>query len=251
MFKNFQNKKLIEKLSFSPFLIDKTPAKKIAYIAVVTAILTVANTLLEIRFLDVQFSLTITLSAIAGVVLGPFTSFISCVVADAIGYIINSWGYLYMPWVGLTTAVTALSAGLIFNFVRFNFKGGLILKLALACLSSFILGTVLINSTGFYFYNYAMGFSTAVINYVKEVFGTSVGYFGYIAYRLIFKGQILNCLVNYALIFILTPIIINLPVFKKDLEVLEKAKKSRVLSRQLEVEISEEVYESIKEEINK
>lgn len=38
---------------------------------------------------------------------------------------------------------------------------------------------------------------------------------------------------------------------KKDLEVLEKAKKSRVLSRQLEVEISEEVYESIKEEISK
>ena len=38
---------------------------------------------------------------------------------------------------------------------------------------------------------------------------------------------------------------------KKDLEVLEKAKKSRVLSRQLEVEISEEVYESIKEEIYK
>ena len=34
-------------------------------------------------------------------------------------------------------------------------------------------------------------------------------------------------------------------------EVLEKAKKSRILSRQLEVEISEDVYESIKEEINK
>ena len=38
---------------------------------------------------------------------------------------------------------------------------------------------------------------------------------------------------------------------KKDLEVLEKAKKSRILSRQLEVEISEDVYESIKEEKNK
>ena len=38
---------------------------------------------------------------------------------------------------------------------------------------------------------------------------------------------------------------------KKDLEVLEKAKKSRVLSRQLEVEIGEAVYESIKEEISK
>ena len=38
---------------------------------------------------------------------------------------------------------------------------------------------------------------------------------------------------------------------KKDLEVLEKAKKSRILARQLEVEINDEVYESIKEEINK
>jgi len=38
---------------------------------------------------------------------------------------------------------------------------------------------------------------------------------------------------------------------KKDLEVLEKAKKSRVLVRHLEVEISEEVYENIREQINK
>ena len=38
---------------------------------------------------------------------------------------------------------------------------------------------------------------------------------------------------------------------KKDLQVLEKAKKSKALARCLEVEISESVYESIKEEINK
>jgi len=38
---------------------------------------------------------------------------------------------------------------------------------------------------------------------------------------------------------------------KKDLEVLEKAKKTRILSRQLEVEISDDIYELIKEEINK
>lgn len=38
---------------------------------------------------------------------------------------------------------------------------------------------------------------------------------------------------------------------KKSLEVLEKAKKTNVLSKQLEVEIKDEVYEAIKEEINK
>ena len=38
---------------------------------------------------------------------------------------------------------------------------------------------------------------------------------------------------------------------KKDLEVLEKAKKSKALERHLECEIPESVYEEIKEIINK
>ncbi len=38
---------------------------------------------------------------------------------------------------------------------------------------------------------------------------------------------------------------------KKDLEVLEKAKKTRILERRLETSISEEVYEEIKKAINK
>ncbi len=38
---------------------------------------------------------------------------------------------------------------------------------------------------------------------------------------------------------------------KKDLEVLEKAKKTKLLSRLLEVEINDYVYEQLKEEINK
>lgn len=38
---------------------------------------------------------------------------------------------------------------------------------------------------------------------------------------------------------------------KKDLEVLEKAKKSHILSRQLETDINDEIYEIIKQEISK
>ena len=218
MFKNIENKSLIEKLLFSPIIINKTLAKKIAYIAVISAFLTVSNSFFEIRFLDVQFSLTIVLSALAGIIIGPLSAFISCMVSDGIGFIINSWGYLYMPWVGLTTAVTAFVSGCIYYFISFKFKGGNVVKLFLICLSSLILGTVLINTTGFYFYNYYMGFSTAVLDYVSATFGTNVNYFAYLIYRLFFKGQIFNCIVNYALIFILTPIILNIPLFKKDLQ---------------------------------
>lgn len=38
---------------------------------------------------------------------------------------------------------------------------------------------------------------------------------------------------------------------KKDLEVLEKAKKSKVLERHLETNISDEIYEELKNIINK
>lgn len=38
---------------------------------------------------------------------------------------------------------------------------------------------------------------------------------------------------------------------KKSLEVLEKAQKGKILQRQLEAEITDDVYENIKEEISK
>lgn len=216
-YKNFKNKTLAQKLAFSPIIIGKTASKKIAYVAAVTAVLIVANTSLEIRFADVQFSLTVALSVIAGALMGPASGFICCFAADGIGFIINSWGYLYMPWVGLASAVSALTSGLIINFLKFKFKGGFALQIALCCLSSFFLSTVFINSTGFYLYNYYSGFSTAVLDYVKSYFGGNVDYFAYLAYRLIFKGQIINCLVNYAFLFLAMPILFNLPIFKKDL----------------------------------
>ena len=214
MQKNYDGKKSWEKFMFSPMLARKTATKKIAYIAVITAVLIVCNTLLEIKFSDVQFSITLLLSMLAGILLGGGSGFCASVIGDAIGFMINSWGYTYMPWVGLTSGVTALLSGVIFYFINFKFKGGLAIKLLFICLSSFIFGTVLINSTGFYFYNYKMGFSTAVINYVKELFGGEVSFLGYVLYRLIFKGQIFNCIVNYALLFIVVPIVIRLPFFK-------------------------------------
>ena len=199
----------LKSLTFSPLLQNKSATKKIAYIAVITAFLTVGNTLLEIKFSDVQFSFTLLLSMLAGVILGGGSGFIACVIGDAIGFMLNSWGYIYMPWVGLTSGVTALLSGVIFYKVKFEFRFATILKMVLICLSSFLIGTVLINSTGFYFYNYKMGFSTAVINYIKDTFGGDVTFVGYVLYRLIFKLQILNCLVNYALFIISLPIILK------------------------------------------
>ena len=68
-----------------------------------------------------QFSLTIFVSTIIGVILGPIAGFITCVFGDFIGYVSNSWGLIYMPWVGISTGLFAFLAGIILGGV-FNAK---------------------------------------------------------------------------------------------------------------------------------
>ena len=106
-----------------------------------------------------------------------------------------------------STATFALLSGVFVEFLPLRFTGGLQVRMALACVVSFLVCTILINSTGFYYYNNAMGFSTAVVEYVSKTFGSGVSYWGYVAYRLIFKGQIINSLVNYALLFASVPLL--------------------------------------------
>ncbi len=207
------NKK-IKAVMFSPLILRANVTKRIAYLGVMTALCVVANTFLEIKFADVQFSLTIFLSICMGVLLGPVCGVTVCFLGDLVGYLFNSMGYLYMFWVGLSTGTCAFIAGLIFYGLKFNFKGGLYIKIALLSIASFFICTIAINSTGFYFYNLEMGFSKPVIDYVSSKFGGEVGYLGYLAYRLIFKGQIFNSILNYALAFVALPFIAKVKVFK-------------------------------------
>lgn len=206
-------KNKLKSFFFSDLMLTASGTKRVVYVALITAYNVVCNTLLEFRMSDTQFSVTIAMSVLSGVLLGPLFGFAACFTGDLLGFMINSWGYLYMPWVGLSTAVTAFIAGAI-NGLKFNFKGRIAVKIIITCLLSLFVCTIAINSTGFYFYNYKMGFSKAVVDYVKKVFGTEVGYLGYVAYRMIFKGQILNCLFNYAIIGIAVPLVLNVKVFK-------------------------------------
>ena len=196
-----------QRLLFAKGIREKSYAHKIAYISVVTALNVIAN-FVELKFLDTQFSVTIVLGLLSGVVLGPVTGFASGLIGDALGVALRGW--LYMPWVGFSTATFALLSGMLVEFLPLRFKGGLQVRMAFACIVSFFVCTILINSTGFYYYNEAMGFSTAVVEYATEHFGEGVTYWIYVAYRLFFKGQIWNSLVNYALFFIALPVLMRI-----------------------------------------
>ena len=206
---------MFKKLFFSELIVNSSRTKRTVYIALLAAFSVVTNMFLEFKFFDVQFSLTIIVSAVIGGLIGAIPGFFACMLGDFIGYVYNSWGYLYMPWVGLSTGMLAFIAGVIINGVNIKGKGGIYIKLALVCVISFFVCTIGINSTGFYFYNQAMGFSKAVLDYVAAHFGGNVSYFAYVAYRLIFKLQIVNCIVNYAVLIAVYPLIMKIKFFHR------------------------------------
>ncbi len=175
-------------LLFSTSLAKKSRTQRLAYIAVMTAFCVVANMFFEFKLADTQFSLTIAVSALTGILIGPVFGFVACFLGDLVGFLYHSAGFAYMPWIGLSMGLTSFLFGLTTVFWRGK-AGWLYAKLGIACAASFLLCTVAINTTAFW------------LLYSK------VDYRTYLVARLFVQGQIWNSLFNFVLIFIAVPIL--------------------------------------------
>ena len=185
------------KFIFCPLADGKSKAKKVAYLGLATAFSVIANTFFELKLGAVQFSFTIAVCALLGVLMGAGYGFVACFVGDAIGFYLHPFG-AYLPWVGLSNGMIAVLAGLLLKGENFKKGGGRYALIALFCLSSFALCTVGITNTAFFF-----------------LYSKGVSYGTYFVSRFFIQGQIWSCLLNYALIF-------AFPIFLKKLPFLSK-----------------------------
>ena len=186
--------KKTEKILFSELLCGLSKTKKIAYVAIMTALLVVCNMFFEFKFADTQFSLTIFFSAMAGMIIGPLFGFVACFLGDLVGFLYNSGGFMYMPWIGLSMGLIALISGFIIGGIEVKCKFATYVKLLLVCVLTFLICTVAINTTAFW-----------IIYNTKKV-----PYFAYLTTRLFVQGQIWNSLFNYLLIFVLYPLLLKI-----------------------------------------
>jgi ECF transporter S component (folate family) len=199
---------LWKRILFSEVILSKSHAQKIAYVGLMTAICIVSNMFLEFKMFDVQFSVTIFASVLTGILIGPLLGFTAAFLGDLIGFFYNSWGMVYMPWVGLSVATMALISGLVMNGIPLKFKGAGYVKLAIVCVLALMFCTIGINTTGLYYYYVGIGaFSEKAMDYMTNVLGTGATYWGYTLFRLFISGQIYNNLFNYALLFLAVPLL--------------------------------------------
>ena len=178
----------------SEVLINSSKTQRLAYVAIMTALCVVCNMFFEFKFADTQFSLTICFSALTGLIIGPLYGFVACFLGDLVGFLYNSGGYMYMPWIGLAMGMVALISGLIMNLFDFKVKYAVYIKLTIVCVLTFLICTVGINTTAFW-----------LIYNTKKV-----PFFAYLFTRLFVQGQIYNSLFNYALMFIAYPTFMSL-----------------------------------------
>ena len=176
-----------ERLLFSDLLAGQSMSRKIAVIGVMTAVMVVANMFFEFKLAETQFSFTLVLSALTGVIIGPLFGFVACFMGDLVGFFYHSAGFAYLPWIGISLGLTAVIAGLVINGLPEGGKGFLFVKIGLVCILTFSICTVAINTTAFW------------ILYSKVDYGT------YLISRLFVQGQIWNSLFNYALLFLTVP----------------------------------------------
>ncbi len=178
-----------ERLLFSDLLAGQSMSRKIAVIGVMTAVMVVANMFFEFKLAETQFSFTLVLSALTGVIIGPLFGFVACFMGDLVGFFYHSAGFAYLPWIGISLGLTAVIAGLVINGLPQGGKGFLFVKIGLVCILTFSICTVAINTTAFW------------ILYSKVDYGT------YLISRLFVQGQIWNSLFNYALLFVIVPMV--------------------------------------------
>lgn len=185
-----------KRLLFSDMVLQLPISKKITYIGLLTAFTVIANTFFELKFLSVQFSVTITVSVLAGIFLGSLFGFIACFLGDLLGFMLHPFG-AYLPWIGIATGLMAVFGALLVG--RFPFKGkrGLVLRLALANLAVFVACTA--------------GITTITLN---KVWFTSLTYFEYLITRLFVEGQIWNTVLNAVLLFSLVPVLAKIKALK-------------------------------------
>lgn len=176
-----------KEILLSPTLAYKSAGKRVAYIAVVTALVVVCNMFFEFKLAETQFSFTIVVSSLAGILIGPLCGFVACFLGDLVGFLYNSAGFAYLPWIGISMGITAMLAGFIVGGIDVKKSWFLYVKLALVSILTFAICTVAINTTMFW-----------------KLY-SKVDYWTYFVSRMFVKGQIWNTLFNAALLFVLVP----------------------------------------------
>ena len=129
---------------FTKTFVSLSAAKKIAYLAVFTAIAVVINAVSIDLTAALKLSFTATVGFFSGALFGPVGGFTVMLVGDTVGCFIA--GYAPNPLISLGTGMLGLIPGLVMTYMR----GNMIVKTLISFLLCFLTTTAFLNTLGVY-----------------------------------------------------------------------------------------------------
>ncbi len=126
--------------------------QKLVYVAILTAISTVANCFLTIPITSINsLSFTITVCFIAGYLLGAKCGFVVGFLGDLIGCIVYPMGP-YFPLMSLASGLFGFVPGVLFTYFKGNGKFSNYIKAIISALVIFVVCSVVLNSISTWMY---------------------------------------------------------------------------------------------------
>ena len=210
-----------KRIFFSEFILGQSSeGRKIAIVAVLTALCVIVNALLTFPVPTLvptaspnTISLNMCLCFLSGSVLGAFYGFSVGLVSDLLCFLLfNSRGYMFFPWVSLSKAFSGFIAGIVMCNFKTKRKGGVYVKAVIVALFTLLICTAGIESGGYYlYYKYVRHWTfNSIVSKLLEVFGAgeiTINYFWYIAYRLIVLLRIAENGANLLAFLLLIPVV--------------------------------------------
>lgn len=122
--------------------------KRIAYIAIFTAMSIALKTFSFNVTVSNKISLMTSMNILAGIFTGPIGGFIVGALSDGIGFLINPTGGAWMPLITLVSGLSGLIPGLVFKIKKLHS----IVKIVLSIVLVYFICTVLLNSLIIYYF---------------------------------------------------------------------------------------------------
>lgn len=209
------------KIFFSEFIRGQTSeGKKIAIVAVLTALCVIVNALLTFPVPTLvptsspnMISLNMCVCFLSGSILGAFYGFSVGLIGDLLCFLLfNSRGYMFFPWVSLSKAFSGFIAGIIMCNFRTKKKGGVYFKAVLTGVFTLLICTAGIETGGYFlYYKYVRHWTfNNIVSKLLEVFGLGeihINYFWYIAYRMIVLLRVAENAANLLAFILLIPVL--------------------------------------------
>lgn len=137
---------------FSNLFLNSSQGKRLAMVAVFTALAVVAN-VFSIDLTPTQkIAFTYLVGFFAGTFFGGVIGFVIMFSGDVLGFLINAGGGVYWLPTGICTGLLAFLPGVIMNAVSFRFKGGVLLKAFMAALITYLCVTCFLGALSNYCY---------------------------------------------------------------------------------------------------